>query len=113
MVRFYLFNLPARVALPYFLVLFCIEFRTGKSPILLATDVASRGLGKIAMCELSRVLTDCLITKMYEMFCIMMMMCPFNSAGMSHSFYGGHAMRMGGGVNPAYHSLSLKPYVTG
>ena len=40
----------------YLLLLLLIEFRTGKSPILLATDVASRGLGKNAMCQLASVL---------------------------------------------------------
>ncbi len=35
---------------------YIVEFRSGKAPILLATDVASRGLGKIYI-QLYTVLT--------------------------------------------------------
>ena len=92
-----------------------VEFRTGKSPILLATDVASRGLGKSAMWALASTVTGYLVANVCEMFCIMMT-CPSNSAGMSHSFCGGHAKTLQwlvGGVNPTCHSLGLKPYITG
>ena len=79
----------------YFPVLLLVEFRTGKSPILLATDVASRGLGKSTVRKLTGVLIGCLVAEMCGILCIiMMMLCPFNSAGMSHSFCGGHAVTL-------------------